>query len=457
MLKLPQDFIEKYQTLLGDEAEAFFKSLDEDVQKGFRINSLKPHADHLQIDTSHPIPFIKDGYYGTVSGRSLAHQAGYVYSQDISAMYVGQVVDAQPGETVLDLCAAPGGKSTHIAQQLNNQGLLVSNEINHKRASILVENLERFGAKNVIILNEDPSQLAQNLKQRFDKVVVDAPCSGEGMFRKDHNAIKYWHRDYPAECAARQRKILADAIQTLKPGGELIYSTCTFSPEEDEQIVSWLLTTYPDLELVEIPKFEGMDAGRPDFADGNPELAKTVRLMPHHFKGEGQFVAKLHLNGKPGKVKTKKKNKKQNQSQLTADRFALWQQTINHITNEWADVKRSNFKVFNNHLYYFDRDWPDIFAMKYMRPGLYLGEFKKKRFEPSYNLALTLNPDEGTAKVELSLDQWEKYMHGETVTLSNPVSNGWTLLTCEGVGFAFGKVVGTTVKNFIPKGLRFLN
>ena len=177
MLKLPQDFIEKYQTLLGDEAEAFFKSLDEDVQKGFRINSLKPHADHLQIDTSHPIPFIKDGYYGTVSGRSLAHQAGYVYSQDISAMYVGQVVDAQPGETVLDLCAAPGGKSTHIAQQLNNQGLLVSNEINHKRASILVENLERFGAKNVIILNEDPSHLAQNLKQRFEKVVVYAPCS----------------------------------------------------------------------------------------------------------------------------------------------------------------------------------------------------------------------------------------------------------------------------------------
>ena len=277
------------------------------------------------------------------------------------------------------------------------------------------------------------------------------------MFRKDHSAIKYWHRDYPAECAVRQRKILADAIQTLKPGGELIYSTCTFSPEEDEQIVSWLLTTYPDLELVEIPKFEGMDAGRPDFADGNPELAKTVRLMPHHFKGEGQFVAKLHLNGKPGKVKTKKKNKKQNQSQLTSDQFALWQQTINHITDEWADVKRSNFKVFNNHLYYFDRDWPDIFAMKYMRPGLYLGEFKKKRFEPSYNLALTLNPDEGTAKVELSLDQWEKYMHGETVTLSNSASNGWTLLTCEGVGFAFGKVVGTTVKNFIPKGLRFLN
>ena len=457
MLKLPQDFIEKYQTLLGDEAEAFFKSLYEDVQKGFRVNSLKPHADHLQIDTLHPIPFIEDGYYGTVSGRSLAHQAGYVYSQDISAMYVGQVVDAQPGETVLDLCAAPGGKSTHIAQQLNNQGLLVSNEINHKRASILVENLERFGAKNVIILNEDPAHIAQNLKYRFDKVVVDAPCSGEGMFRKDHNAIKYWHRDYPAECAARQRKILADALQTLKPGGELIYSTCTFSPEEDEQIVSWLLTTYPELELIEIPKFEGMDAGQPDFADGNPELTKTVRLMPHHFKGEGQFVAKLHLNGQLQKVKTKKKNRKQNQSQLTADQFELWQQTINHITDEWADVKRSNFKVFNNHLYYFDRNWPDIFAMKYMRPGLYLGEFKKKRFEPSYNLALTLNPDEGTTKVELSMDQWEKYMHGETVTLSNPGSNGWTLLTCEGVGFAFGKVVGSTGKNCMPTGLRFRN
>lgn len=457
MLNLPQEFINKYQNLLGDEASEFFESLNEDAQKGFRVNSLKFKNQDLGLDLSHQIPFIDNGYYGEINGHSLAHQAGYVYSQDVSAMYVGQVVDAHPGETVLDLCAAPGGKSTHIAQQLQNQGLLVSNEINHKRASILVENLERFGAKNTIILNEDPANIAKNLKGQFDKIVVDAPCSGEGMFRKDHNAVKYWHRDYPAECAARQKKILADAIQTLKPGGELIYSTCTFSPEEDEQIVTWILENYPDFELLSIPKFEGMDAGRPEFSDGNPELEKTVRLMPHHFKGEGQFVAKLKLKDTAEKkIKNKKKkNKKGNRSQLTNEQFELWQQTINKISNEWQEVKRNDLKVFNNHLYYYDHSWPDIFTMKYMRPGLYLGEFKKNRFEPSYNLALTLNPEQVVAKVNFSMDQWEKYMHGETVTLSQQAKNGWNQLVCENIGFAFGKVVGTTVKNFIPKGLRF--
>lgn len=458
MLNLPQSFIDKYRMLLGSEADSFFKSLSNDPQKGFRINSLKRKSEMLKdVDCSHPIPFIKDGYYGSVRGHSLAHQAGYVYSQDISAMYVGQVVNAQPGEVILDLCAAPGGKSTHIAQQLQNQGLLVSNEINHKRASILVENMERFGPKNVIILNEDPVNIAKKLTYQFDKIVVDAPCSGEGMFRKDHQAIQYWNAKYPAECATRQKNILAEAIKMLKPGGELIYSTCTFSPEEDEQIVSWLIENYP-FKLVEIPKYEGMDAGRPDFANNNPELIKAVRLMPHHFKGEGQFIAKLQLEENTSlEVPNKKKHRKDKRiNQVTTEQFHLWQQTINSIGSDWMNVNRQDLKVFNNHLYYYHHDWPDIFSMKYMRPGIYLGEFKKKRFEPSYELALTLDPLQTTSTVEVTEEQWERYLHGETLSVNNNYHRGWVLLTCNGVAFSFGKVVGNTIKNFIPKGIRFI-
>ena len=189
-MDLPKDFIEKYQNLLGDEAEDFLASLDEKSVIGFRLNPLKRHYKDVDYDLTASVPFAQDGFIGKVSGRSLEHQAGYVYSQDLSAMYVAAVANAQPGDKVLDLCAAPGGKSTQLAEQLNNQGLLVSNEINTKRAKILAENMERIGAKNVIITNESPDNLAKVFRGYFDKIVVDAPCSGEGMFRKDHSAVK---------------------------------------------------------------------------------------------------------------------------------------------------------------------------------------------------------------------------------------------------------------------------
>ncbi len=456
MLQLPKDFIEKYKKLLENEAQSFFDSLNEDTQKAFRINSLKLNYKDISMSLGEPIPFINNGYYGQIHGKSLEHQSGYVYSQDVSAMYVGQVVNAKPGEFILDLCAAPGGKSTHIAQQLNNEGLLVSNEINHKRAEILVENLERFGAKNVIILNESPENISQNFPPIFDKIIVDAPCSGEGMFRKNHDAIKYWHKDYPNECSVRQKNILSDVIKVLKPGGELIYSTCTFAPEEDEQVVQWILDNYRTLRLANIEKCDGMDAGRPDFANGNPELVKCVRLMPHHFKGEGQFIAKFEST-EPQKVIKKKKRKrnKQNNFQLNKTEFELWRQFIKPFSDDLANQNIDNFKVFNNHLYFYKNDWPDISKLKFMRPGLYLGEFKKKRFEPSYALALTLNPEHTNKKIEFTNDQWAKYLRGETVNIDVQVMNGWYLLTCNQKAFSFGKVVNGIVKNFIPKKIRF--
>lgn len=454
MLKLPQSFIDKYQKLLGDDAEDFFQSLNKDVQKGFRLNSLKENYQNVNLPLEKPIPYIKDGYYGEIDGKSLEHQAGYVYSQDISAMYVGQVVNAQPGDIVLDLCAAPGGKSTHIAEQLQNQGLLISNEINHKRAEILVENLERFGSRNVIILNETPQKIAKELPNTFDKIVVDAPCSGEGMFRKNHDAVKYWDIDYPSKCAKRQREILEEAIKTLKPGGELVYSTCTFSPEEDEQIVQWVLDNYPELELIEIPKYEGMDNGRPDFANNNSELTKCVRLMPHHFNGEGQFIAKFKSTVEYVKPK-RKKNKKGQNWQITNEQYELWKKFISVFSSDLFQLNKSDFKVLNNHLYLLKKEWPDISKMKFMRPGVYLGEFKKKRFEPSYALALLLTSKESDQIISVEYEQWQKYLTGETIQISQNLTNGWYLLECEGKIFSFGKLVNGVVKNFIPKKIRF--
>lgn len=273
-MNLPQDFIEKYSELLGPEAQAFFESFDQPAVSGFRTNPLK----ETQMEFADAIPDMPWSYYGKVSGKSPEHVTGLVYSQEPAAQIVGQVAAPAKGMKVLDLAAAPGGKSTHLLSYLDDAGLLVSNEISTKRSKILAENIERFGARNVIVTNESADRLAKIFPSYFDMIVLDAPCSGEGMFRKDPDAIQYWSADYPAQCAALQREILESAIEMLAPQGQLIYSTCTWSPEENEEIIAWLVEEF-HLELVDIPKINGMVEGI-----GYPE---TARMYPHHFKGEG--------------------------------------------------------------------------------------------------------------------------------------------------------------------------
>lgn len=470
-MQLPAEFKEKYTQLLGkSEAEQFFASFDQPATKGFRRNPLKPNYRDLSLDTSTPVAYCPDGFVGQVDGRTLEHQAGYVYSQDLSAMYVAQVTAAKPGEMVLDLCAAPGGKATQIAAMMHNQGVLVANEINGKRARILAENLERIGAHNVMITNESPERLAAKWPQRFDKIVVDAPCSGEGMFRKDHAAVQYWTPDYPASCAVRQRKILESALTMLKPGGELIYSTCTFAPEEDEQIVAWLLKKQPTLACAELKHYAGMDYGRPEFADGNPQLKKTVRLMMHHFNGEGHFIAKLKDSRTPEPVqqhKAKKKRKKRAAAatglqRLTRDQLELWEILAKQLFEQGSPFAAANLRVSGNYLYYMpQRSLTELSLadLSYVRPGLLLGEFKKKRCEPSYALALALQDPAAVAHLDVTPAQWQEYVAGNALPAAEvtpaTAKNGWYLLVCGGKPFAFGKLVNGTVKNFFPKGLRF--
>ena len=434
MMTLKKDFIEKYTGLLAAEAPAFFETFEKEPVSAFRTNPLK----EAQQEFPDKIPNMLWSYYGKVSGKSPEHVTGLVYSQEPAAQIVGQVASPQKGMKVLDLAAAPGGKSTHLLSYLENTGLLVSNEISSKRAKILVENVERFGARNVVVTNESAERLAKVFPAYFDMIVLDAPCSGEGMFRKDPAAIDYWDASYPAQCAQLQREILVSAMDMLAPAGQLIYSTCTWSPEENEELVSWLLENY-DLELVPIDKINGMVDGI-----GYPE---TARMYPQHFKGEGQFVAKFRSLAESSRktIKPRKTNLNREQSQL------------------WQDFCKENLQtsfdgflqVFGDQLYLLPHGLPDLSTLRIARNGLHLGTFKKKRFEPSFALGLTLTSNEVVRRVEISEADFIQYAAGNTVSVPLDLPNGWYQVAIKGNGLGFAKVVSGVLKNNFPKGLRF--
>ena len=434
MMRLPQDFTEKYTKLLAAEAPAFFETFGADAISAFRTNPLKEN----QKEFSDKIPNMNWSYYGKVSGKSPEHVTGLVYSQEPAAQMVGQVAQPRKGMKVLDLAAAPGGKSTHLLSYLENTGLLVSNEISSKRSKILVENIERFGARNVVVTNESADRLAAVFPAYFDMIVLDAPCSGEGMFRKDPSAMEYWDSSYPEKCAILQREILASAMKMLAPGGELIYSTCTWSPEENEEIVTWLLENY-DLQLLPIHKINGMVEGI-----GYPQ---TARMYPHHFKGEGQFVAKFSYLGRqePKKIKAGKTNLNREQSQL-------WNEFIETNLTVALD---GLLQVFGEQLYLQPKGLPDLSKVRIARNGLHLGTFKKKRFEPSFALGLSLTSKEVARQIEISEEDFGRYVAGNTLSVSKDLPNGWYQVSVNGNGLGFAKVVAGVLKNSFPKGLRF--
>lgn len=433
-MRFPTGFEEKYQRLLGKEAASFFSTFDQEPISAFRTNPLKEG----QVTFSDPIPGTKWGYYGKVSGKSPEHVTGLIYSQEPAAQMVAQVAHPHEGMRVLDLAAAPGGKSTHLLSYLNNTGLLVSNEINNKRSKILVENIERFGARNVLVTNESAERLAKVFSSFFDLIVLDAPCSGEGMFRKQPDAMDYWSLDYPTQCAALQREILEDAVKMLANGGELVYSTCTWAPEENEEIVAWLLDEFP-LELVDLPKLNGMTPGI--------DYPETARMYPHRFKGEGQFVAKFRFVGEHKLPKLRPAR-----SNLAADQRSLWQ----IFQKEHLKVElKGDLQTFGDQLYLLPLGLPDLSKIKIARNGLHLGTFKKKRFEPSFALGLALQPSEVKNKLELSQQDFEVYVGGETLQIKESLPNGWYQLLIHGNGLGFAKLANQTLKNYFPKGLRF--
>lgn len=409
-MDLPVEFLEKYKKILGEEFAAFHASFDQPVQTAFRVNPLKelderfrvakdllissPKSTDGSVSKFEKIPKQHFGYYGKISVKSIEHVTGLIYSQEPAAQVVGEVAAPKKGMRVLDLCAAPGGKSTHLASFLENTGILVSNEISNKRSKILVENSERFGSRNTIVLNEQPERLARVFPAYFDLIVLDAPCSGEGMFRKNPSAIQYWTEDYPAECAELQRVIITEALKMLAPGGHLIYSTCTWAPEENEANIRWILENYPELALQDIPKTNGLQAGL--------NMPEVVRCWPHRFRGEGQFVAHLVDTGK----KLENLKVKSGKSNLTREQVQLWEDFSHRYL--LTELSAGILQVFGDQLYLLPAGLPDLSSLKIARNGLHLGVFKKKRFEPSLALGMALKPAEVTTSLEISEEQFQK-------------------------------------------------
>lgn len=452
---LPKDFVDKMNHLLKDEADLFFSSYQEPKSIGLRMNTLK--VSHKWLEEAVPfslssLPFCKEGYrieqVDAEAGKHPLHFAGAYYIQEPSAMLPAFVLNPKRGEKVLDLCAAPGGKSTQLAALMENDGLLVSNEIHPKRAKALAENIERLGIRNTVVTNETSENLAAHFEQYFDKILVDAPCSGEGMFRKDPEAISFWSLDHVKQCSITQKRILKSAYEMLRPGGELVYSTCTFSPEENEQVIEWFIKEYDDLSIESIASVPGSSSGRVEWTNHQTEeIEKCIRLWPHRMRGEGHFVAKLKKQmDDPPRSSIKLEKKIAKEKELTEYRAFEKKFLTKRLEGD--------FVIHKDHLFLLPDDCPSFETLKVIRKGLLVGQFKKNRFEPSHHLALFLSKEDVKSAylMDSKEEKWKAYIRGETISTGQ--DRGWILICVDGVSLGWGKETKGTLKNFYPKGLR---
>ena len=429
MTILPQKFLDDMKEILKDEYDDFIKSYEEPKTTGLRVNTLKiskEDLDNLNLFELSQIPWANEGFYydETVNrpGKNPLHEAGAYYLQEPSAMSVVPRADIQEGDKVLDMCAAPGGKSTYILSQLNDTGLLVSNEINPIRIKALGENLERFGAKNCIITNTDSNNLRKVFTGYFDKVIIDAPCSGQGMFRKDEVAIKDWSYAKVLECQSIQREIIRDGYKMLKNGGILVYSTCTFAKEENEIVIDEFVDEFENAKLIEMH-----------------------RVWPHKVKGEGHFVAKIQ----------KLENEDCNIKELKTKRLDREVKDFRDFEKKFLNKNLgSKFELRGDNLYLIPDESPDTKKLKVLRYGLHLGVLKKNRFEPSHALSHYLKLDDVKNTENFGVEDSEvlNYLRGNTINTGK--SRGWVLVSVEGVPLGWGKESNGVLKNHYPKGLR---
>lgn len=448
-MTLPQEFKERMERFLGEEYGAFLESWAREQAQALRVNSLKINREDffkLSPFDLRPVPWAETGfYYGKNDrpGKHPYHEAGLYYIQEPSAMAVGTLANARPGERVLDLCAAPGGKTTHLASCMKGKGLLVSNEIHPARAKILSSNVERMGIRNCVVTNEKPERLAERFPEFFDRIVVDAPCSGEGMFRKEQQAALQWSLENVSMCAERQREILQAAAGMLRPGGTLVYSTCTFSPEENEGSISTFLDDYPEFSVKKVSACDSFSKGRPEWMDARPETADTFRLWPHHLEGEGHFAAVLE---KEGEAYSREFSWK-----MQAVERNIWK-LYKEFEKESLNCEFEGIPaLFGDQLYLLPQTFP-LKGLKALRAGLHLGTVKKNRFEPAHALALALNPQEAVNCCSLNVPEAEEYLKGAVFERAG--EKGWQLMLVDGYSLGWGKQAGEMIKNHYPKGLR---
>lgn len=464
-MKLPSAFTEKMRDILGEEYQDFLDSYDQSRHYGLRVNTAKISTEEFEkLAPFHltPIPWVENGYYYEEQDQPSRHPfyfAGLYYLQEPSAMTPASRLEILPGERVLDLCAAPGGKATELGARLKGTGVLVANDISASRARALLKNVEIFGISNSFLLNEVPARLAEPFEGFFDKILVDAPCSGEGMFRKEPEVAKAWSQGKPQACAKQQKEILFQAARMLRPGGKLLYSTCTFSPEENEQVIQFLLDACPDFSLLEIEGYEGFEPGRPELAGGNPGLQKCVRIWPHKMGGEGHFLALLkkeEASSQEGKSGREKPAKNGGRILLTRQERQLLEEFLADVSMK---LELSRIEVRQSQAYYLP-DLPNIGkGLAFVRNGLYLGELKKGRFEPSQAFAMALGKEGYVSLVDLpwSDERIMRYLKGETIQvedLSVKRKKGWQLVCVNGYPLGWGKLVNGLLKNKYLSGWR---
>ena len=425
-MNLPEKFLTRMRERLGEEYPAFLSSYQKPPYKGLRVNTLKLSAEEFTktapFALGEKIPWAGSGFYlnEEKAGSYREHFAGLYYLQEPSAMSVGEMTIACKKERVLDLCAAPGGKTTLIAAQMHGEGILIANEIDRTRAKVLSQNVERMGIANCAVVSATPEKLAQQFPAYFDLILVDAPCSGEGMFKKEPNAIPEWSEENVIRCAKRQSAILQEAAKMLAEGGSLVYSTCTFSEEEDEWQMRAFLESHPQFQLEE-----------------------EVKYYPHKLKGEGHYCARLKkvagetLVCKPYPVR---RNIAANKAFFSFAKDFLSEELKGEVTT-----------LSDGRMYLLPGGMPLIDAY-ILRLGVELGEFDGKLFRPAHALAMSLCRHQIKRFVPLSLEESERYLSGETIPYET--ENGWCVVGFGDYPLGLCKAVNGTLKNHFPKGLR---
>lgn len=491
-MNLPPSFAETLEDLLGKvEYAAFSLSLCGPRTWGLRVNTLKIGIDPYLARSSfsvEPVRWARDGFQhdGNASpGKHPDYHAGLFYLQDPSAMLPAELLDPQPGDRVLDLCAAPGGKSVQIAAMMRNRGLLVANDISPKRVKPLCRNLEGLGVACAVVLNETPDRLAEAFPAYFDRILIDAPCSGEGMFRKDDKAVRSWERQGPDSFLPLQRTLLTAAWSMLQPGGRLVYATCTYNPDENERNIAWALDRFPDMAVEGVSgpapdPLTGLRPGRPEWAGNREELSGAFRIWPHIAQGEGQFAIRLRkeasaVNGNIiqttdiGVQSAESESVRQvadiggpSFQPAPADALTAWNDFLDLEMKAEACVIASEMPVrslgrivLSGSLLFSVPDGGTVPASLHAEmPGLLLGEWRNDRFEPSAALLHALEPDSARRRLDLPAesDAVRRYLYGET--LMREGVRGWTAVCADGYPLGWGKQEDGFLKNRYPKGWR---
>ena len=438
---LPEKYLDELSTFLTPwQKEKYLASFQENRTFGLRVNRYKcdpKDIGKLLPFPLLPIPWTENGFYyeeNVNPANYPLYRTGLYYLQEPSAMSAAQILPIEQGDFVLDGCAAPGGKATELADRLNGSGALIVNDLSFSRNQASVRNLEYFGVKNAYVISEDLLTLSQRFPETFDKILLDVPCSGQGMFRKEPSLISAYEKKGSKEYAPLQKELLAAGLKMLKKGGMLLYSTCTFAPEEDEEVVSSVLSQ--DISLVDIPSFPG-------FCDGLFGLKECKRLYPFELKGEGHFLALLLKKGK--KTKTS----------FSQEKAILKDEFFKHMHIDTASYQIEQIK---DRLYLKKRLPIDLKGIRVLRSGLFLGIYEHERFTPSSAVAFALRKEDFDQYIDLSSSdiRVQKYLKGETIFVEGNKKKGYILVCCDGLPMGFGIWEDGRIKNKLEKGFRIV-